>query len=100
MHNAFKILASTSLITAIFFFPSASQAAMSTKKYGTSYKLKSNVTYLPDPSRMEKADLYIPKGNINNTLMKRAAMVVIHGGRFEKGDKADARERISGKLLA
>ena len=27
-------------------------------------------------------------------------MVVIHGGRFEIGDKADAREKITGKLLA
>ncbi len=51
MHNAFRILAVTSLIAAIFFVQSTTQAAVTKKKNDKTFILKSNVKYLPDPSR-------------------------------------------------
>jgi acetyl esterase/lipase len=61
------------------------------------YKIKSDVIYLPDAQRIEKGDLYLPKNSKGKNL---PAMVVIHGGGFEKNDKGDAREQTAGKLLA
>lgn len=52
------------------------------------YTVTSDVTFLA-PEREEKLDLYLPK---DDGAAKRPAVVVIHGGGWRVGDKADPRE--------
>jgi acetyl esterase/lipase len=81
----------------------ASASAMHVRANGgnATYILKKNVAYLPDRTRAEKADLYIPKPTgVKRNDTSRPAMVIVHGGGFTKNDKGDARERVVSKILA
>lgn len=60
-------------------------------------RVEHDVDYLPK-DRSEKADLYFP---INATTSNpKPAVVIIHGGSFKHGDKADAREQNIANTLA
>ncbi len=56
-----------------------------------------DVTFLP-PDRAEKLDLYLPPDP--KDLSKRPAIIIIHGGGWKFGDKAEERETQIAALLA
>jgi acetyl esterase/lipase len=60
-------------------------------------RVEKDVTYL-EPDRSEKADLYLPP--ILEPRKKYSGIVIIHGGGWEAGDKASAREINIGTTLA
>ena len=80
--------------------------ASSKSNRSNSIDVEQNITYLrlntsvPGSFREELADLYRPNSSLalNKTLLP--AMILIHGGGFTKGDKADAREDQIAHLLA
>lgn len=56
---------------------------------GTTYQVYSDIHY-PGAECDQLLDLYLPAGSIAGV---RPAVLIIHGGGWAKGDKADARER-------
>lgn len=90
-----KLITLASIVAASAFLGQAEAKVSQTLKRNLTYRVKSNVTYLPDPLREEKGDLYLPKDNTQ----KHPAMVVIHGGGFTKNDKADSREKTTARIL-
>ena len=66
-------------------------------EYPTDVRVEADVTYLPE-ERSEKADLYFPLERNSKTLVP--AVLVIHGGGFNDGDKARSREINIGRNLA
>ena len=83
------------------FATSASAMHVRSNGGNATYILKKNVAYLPDRTRAEKADLYIPKPTgVKRNDTSRPAMVIVHGGGFTKNDKNDTRERVVSKILA
>lgn len=76
----------------------ASQASTDdTKDASNEIKIEKDVSYLPD-DRAEKADLYLPAGRGAGT--RSPAVLIIHGGGWTTGDKADRREINIGTNLA
>ena len=65
--------------------------------YPSDVKVEADVAYLPE-DRKEKADLYHPPQRPEGTRLP--AVLVIHGGGFNDGDKARAREINIGRHLA
>ncbi len=68
---------------------SAFAADKSAPEYPTDVRVEADVAYLAD-DRKEKADLYFPKQMPANA--KVPAVIWIHGGGFNDGDKAKSRE--------
>lgn len=58
--------------------------------------LETDITFLPS-DRKEKMDAYLPPDSFERPL---PAVLLIHGGAWRKGDKADPRERNIGNTLA
>lgn len=56
--------------------------------------VEKDVAYL-GPDRAEKADIYLPSGD-----GPHPAVLIIHGGGWSKGDKAQKREQVIGTTLA
>ena len=52
-------------------------------------EIQKDIDYLP-PGRTEKADLYLPANRLANA--KSPAVLIIHGGGWTTGDKAEERE--------
>ena len=65
--------------------------------YPTDVRVEADVAFLAE-GRAEKADLYFPKEMPKGTRLP--AVVIIHGGGFNDGDKARARELNIGGTLA
>lgn len=87
--NVLKLFASTlQFAGALCALVSSATAAVSVLR---------DVTYL-DPARAEKLDLYLPSTTEAGVL--RPAMVVIHGGGWVNGTKADGREVIMATTYA
>lgn len=63
----------------------------------SSYRLVSDIAYLPEP-RKERLDAWLPDTAVFSG--PRPAVLLIHGGGWRIGDKADARERNIGATLA
>jgi acetyl esterase/lipase len=61
-----------------------------------SVQVLSDLVYLA-PDRGEKLDVYLPANSFSRP---RPAILLIHGGGWRIGDKADARERNIGRTLA
>ena len=55
----------------------------------TKLEIQKDIDYLP-PDRTEKADLYLPTARLANA--KTPAVLIIHGGGWTTGDKAEERE--------
>ncbi len=75
----------------LFFLLTLSATAKDQKKpdYPIDVRVEADIAYLAD-DRKEKADLYFPKEIPANT--KVPAVIWIHGGGFNDGDKAKGRE--------
>ncbi|MBI5381099.1 MAG: alpha/beta hydrolase [Opitutae bacterium] len=69
--------------------------AAAAPKFGVT--VQSDIAYL-DPARTEKADLYLPEGRPKD--YRSPAMLMIHGGGWTGGDKAQNREKNIGRTLA
>ena len=75
----------------------ADKGKTSAPQYPTTVRVETDVSYLPD-GRTEKADLYFPK---DMPAGKRVpAIIIIHGGGFNDGDKAKSRELVFGEQIA
>lgn len=99
--NLFKLLATATLASTFCLMESSVAAKLVRATKNDPFTIENDVVYLPDHTRKEKADLYIPKptGDAKKD-QNRPAMVVIHGGGFQIHDKGDVREKKTSKLLA
>lgn len=66
-------------------------------QYPKTVRVEADVSYLPD-GRKEKADLYFPKDMPAGRRVP--AVLIIHGGGFNDGDKAKSRELVFGEQFA
>jgi acetyl esterase/lipase len=64
-------------------------SALKKTSAGTTYQFYSDIHY-PGAECDQLLDLYLPAGSVAGV---RPAVLIIHGGGWAKGDKADARER-------
>lgn len=90
--NFAKLAAATALFSALTFANGVLTAAGTEKAppaYPTDVRVEKDVSYLAE-DRKEKADLYSPLEKKPGAPMH--AVVVIHGGGFNDGDKARSRE--------
>ena len=99
--NLFKVIATATIVSSVFIIESTAAARLVKASKDESFTIEKDVIYLPDHTRKEKADLYIPNptGDAHKD-HNRPAMVVIHGGGFQIHDKGDVREKKTSKLLA
>lgn len=71
-------------------------AAFAVTALGDDFTVQSNIPYLGD-DRAEKMDVYLPAASVPRPV---PAVLLIHGGGWAIGDKADAREKNIGSTLA
>lgn len=74
--------------------PAPGPAALKPVVWPPDVRIEHEVAYLP-AVRAEKADLYFPLVLPKDCLLP--AVVIIHGGGFNDGDKASAREISTGR---
>ena len=59
--NLLKLIATATLATSFFLMESSTAATLKLGKKDDPFTIETDVIYLPDHARKEKADLYIPK---------------------------------------
>ena len=59
--NLLKLLATATLATSLFLMESSAAATLIRATKDDSFTIEKDVIYLPDHTRKEKADLFIPK---------------------------------------